>query len=227
MKIKGWDLKFFDSGEWQVCDEKLRDLEKVSRRIGHDGYVPGRKSLFKALQAIPEAEVRVAIIGQDPYPNATYSTGIAFSIPREITPEHYPQTLSTFLNEYSTDLRLPVPSSGDLGRWTQNGVLLWNAIPSCGQGKSLSHDWSEWAFLTREIIQRLSQRGIVFALLGQVARRYINDIALENNELVTTSYPSSRGTINSKTPFVGSRLFSTINAKLVNNGQEPIDWKLP
>lgn len=240
-KIKGWDLEFFNSGEWQVCDERLKDLEKVNKAIGSDGYNPGREKIFSALRATPYTSCKVCIVGQDPYPQQAFATGLAFSIP-ELKPKKiydgskqvqstepevsFPVTLQTFLKEYSTDLGLPIPRSGNLGRWAESGVLLWNAIPSCLPGKSLSHDWDEWSYLTKEIIVSLAKKGIVFALLGQVARRYINYISPSNNYIICTSHPSPRGSINSKTPFLGSRLFSTINARLVENGQEPIDWRL-
>lgn len=226
MKIKGWDLDYFNSGEWQVVDERLKALERAGRNISADGFNPGRKSLFKALQLIPEEKVRVAIIGQDPYPASVYATGVAFSVPDVYKAKDFPPTLNIFLKEYSTDLGYEIPNSGNLEQWNERGVLLWNAIPSCLPGRSLSHDWTEYSYLTREIVRRLSKRGIVFAFLGQVARRYAQDVDLRNNEVIVTSHPSPRGNMNSKSPFTGSRLFSTINDKLVNNGQEKIDWKL-
>lgn len=227
LKIKGWDLKFFNSGEWQVANERLKDLEKINRPVS-DGYCPGRSNLFAALRAIARDDVRVAIIGQDPYPNPKLATGLAFSIPSSVAQSEWPPTLKTFLTEYSTDLRLPLPSSGDLVRWTERGVLLWNAIPSCGSGQSLSHDWPDqaWDYLTREIVATLAEKGITFALLGQVARRYLDGISVLNNNVLCTSHPSPRGSFNSKSPFVGSRLFSSINDKLNDNGQEPIEWRL-
>lgn len=224
MKIKGWDLNYFNTGEWQVVNERLQDLDKVSRRIGNDGFNPGRKSLFKALQMVPMGEVRVCILGQDPYPGKGIATGVAFAANAKLG--DYPDTLRTIFTEYCSDLHLELPSDGSLDGWQKAGVLLWNAIPSCGPGKSLSHDWPEWECLTQEIVRTLSTRGIVFALLGQVARRSLRDIDLRNNSVLLTSHPSPRGQ-SSKTPFLGSRLFSTINAKLVANGQDPIDWKIP
>lgn len=226
MKIKGWDLSFFETGEWQAADERLKDLEKINRRIGSDGYNPGRKSLFRALQLVPEGAVKVAIIGQDPYPDPRHATGVAFSVPGDLPVSAWPPTLSTILKEYNSDLHFPIPSVGSLDRWSERGVLLWNAIPSCLPGRSLSHDWPEWRCLTEQIIHRLSERGITFALLGMVARSYLGSIDLRNNSVVVTSHPSPRGSMNSKTPFTGSRIFSTINDKLVNNGQEPINWDL-
>jgi uracil-DNA glycosylase len=233
MKIKGWDLDFFNSGEWQVCDERLKDLEKVNRKIHTtehnpgDGYNPGRENLFRALRLTPASDVRVAIIGQDPYPTREFATGLAFSIPAAVAPEFFPLTLQIIFKEYCSDLGLPLPSKGNLDGWAERGVLLWNAIPSCGSGKSLSHDWNEWKYLTTEIIRTLSKRGIVFAFLGQVAKQYAKDVDPRNNQTILTSHPSPRGNNSSKTPFLGSRLFSTINDKLVSNGQAAIDWKLP
>lgn len=226
-KVDGWDLSFFNSGEWQVCDERLKDLEKINRKIGRDGYNPGRASLFKALKIISQDEVRVCIMGQDPYPDGKYATGVAFSIPDTFRQDEFPPTLSTFLKEYSTDLRLPIPNSGNLDKWTQSGVLLWNAIPSCLPGRSLSHDWPEWRLLTQEIVETLAKKGIAFALLGQVARSYSRYINLANNCVICTSHPSPRGSYASKTPFIGSRLFSTLNDHLNYLGLDTVDWKLP
>lgn len=224
MKIKGWDLNYFNTGEWQVVNERLQDLDKIARRIGNSGFNPERNKLFNALQSVPCGEVKVCILGQDPYPEKGIATGIAFAA--NAGPGDYPQTLRTLFQEYCSDLHFELPSDGSLAGWTKAGVLLWNAIPSCGPGKSLSHDWLEWEDLTREIVRSLSARGIVFALLGQVARRFERYIDLRNNQVIVTSHPSPRGQISAKTPFLGSRLFSTINAKLIANGQEPIDWKL-
>lgn len=226
VKIKGWELDFFNSGEWQVCDERLKDIERISRRIGSDGYNPGRKSLFKALQAVPEAATRVALFGQDPYPQAEFATGLAFSIPAE-TSGRLPPTLSTVFDEYESDLHYGRPKSGDLGRWAAQGVLLWNVIPSTKTGQSLSQDWDEWTYLTREIIHKLNKRRVVYALLGTVARRYLNDIDTTSCGVLVTSHPSPRGSRSSNTPFVGSRIFSAINDKLSALGQSPIDWRLP
>lgn len=224
--MKLWGLDYWNSGEWQVVDERLKAMEKQNARIGSDGYNPGRKSLFKALQIISPGEVRVAIIGQDPYPTSALATGVAFSIPTGIKRDVFPPTLNTFLKEYSSDLGYDFPNSGSLEQWSTQGVLLWNAIPSCTSGRSLSHDWTEYSYLTGEIVRRLSQRGIVFAFLGQVARRFVQEVSLANNKVIVTSHPSPRGNMNSKSPFTGSRLFSTINDKLVSNGQKPVDWRL-
>lgn len=214
------ELKWWDSGERQVCEEKLDDLSRSGIRSN-----PERKSLYKALRATPCGETTVAIIGQDPYPTPVHATGIAFSIPREIPPQQFPSTLKIIFDEYCSDLGYGIPSHGDLSRWTAQGVLLWNAIPSVQSGRPLSNNWDEWRYLTEEVVKRLSDKGIVFALLGGVARSF-EGIITSNNKVIVTSHPSPRGQRNSRSPFTGSRLFSTINAKLNEIGLDTIDWEL-
>lgn len=220
--IYPWKLKYWQSGEWQVVNERLKDMEKE-----HVRYNPIRPELFRSLQTIKPEGVRVVIVGQDPYPQSEYATGCAFSIPRDVEVSSYPRTLQTIFQEYTTDLHYPAPPNGDLSKWTDEGVLLWNAIPSTQAGKSLSHDWDEWSYLTTEIISLLSARGgIVFVFLGSVARRYLEGVDLTKNSVVVTSHPSPRGNINSRNPFLGSRIFTTINDKLVDLGSKPINWRL-
>ena len=219
--IYPWKLDYWQSGEWQVCNERLKDVEKSGVT-----YNPPRALLFAALRTLSDRDVRVAIIGQDPYPQAQYCTGRAFEIPATFQRTDFPPTLNTIFREYIADLGYPFPHTGDLGRWAAQGVLLWNAIPTCQSGRSLSHDWKEYSFLTREIIQRLSGRGVVFAFLGSVARRYLEYVDLTKNEILLTSHPSPRANRFSRTPFEGSRLFSTINDKLISQGLTPINWRL-
>lgn len=217
-----WNLHYWKSGEWQVVNERLHDMER-----DHVTYNPTRPNLFRALQLVKQEAVRVVLFGQDPYPDARYSTGVAFSIPEDIEAKDFPPTLSTLLQEYSADTGYPIPSQGDLTEWSKRGVLLWNVIPSCRTGKSLSHDWDEYSYLTREIITRLSEKGgIVFAFLGTVARRYVEYVDVTKNSVLITSHPSPRGSLNSKVPFTGSKIFTSINDTLVNMGQTPINWEL-
>lgn len=219
-----WTLDFWKSGEYQVVRENLDDEQKAGFRIN-----PERKSMFKALSLTPMEQVRVAIIGQDPYPQHDLATGLAFSVPKDIAGHRLPPTLRSIFDEYCSDLGYPRPSNGDLSQWAANGVLLWNAIPSCREGCSLSHDWPgrEWDYLTREIVGKLSRQSIVFAFLGSTARRFVADVDdTSGSVVIQTSHPSPRGSLSSRTPFRGSRLFSTINDKLIGLGMKPIDWRL-
>lgn len=215
------DLRWWDSGERQVVEEKIDELEA-------SGHVcnPKKDLLYEALRTVREEDCRVCIVGQDPYPNPAFATGVAFSVPAGVKEDNFPSTLRIILQEYAADTHNVFPSCGELSRWISQGVLLWNAIPSVQSGAPLSNDWVEWDSLHSEIVARLSARGVVFALLGAVARDRTTGIEEKRNRVIVTGHPSRRGNINSKVPFTGSRLFSTINAKLRELKKEPIDWCL-
>lgn len=247
--IQQWsDLKYWKSGEWQVIEDRLSQYPKV--RGDHLIQMnPLRQYLFAALELVEFQNVKVAIFGQDPYPDHKLATGVAFSIPFGVPQEDFPPTLRNILREFCSDLGYPYPDHGNLEAWsTREGVLLWNVIPSCEEGKSLSHDWSEWSFLTSEIVSELGCKDVVLVFLGGVARRFTSIVRdttdepdpweLKNKGFVKVdreqnavileySHPSPRGSLNSRTPFIGSRMFSTINDKLVNElGLPPVNWRL-
>jgi uracil-DNA glycosylase len=221
-----WNLDYWKSGEWQAVNERLHDMEKRN-----EPFCPGRPRLFDCLRNLDIHSVNVCIIAQDPYPSQRFATGQAFSIQADIPPENFPPTLRTIFRELSRDLHLPSPSTGSLSRWVDQGVLLYNAIPTCRAGESLSHDWGEYSYLTNEIIRRLAERGIVFAFVGSVARRYVGEVSKgqslsARNEIIEVGHPSARGT-HGKIPFQGSRIFSTINDRLNKIDRKVIDWELP
>lgn len=221
-----WDeLDFWTSQQWIETQEKIDALETDGRIL-----CPSRSSLFRALDLCSFDSVRVMLCGQDPYPDPECATGLAFEVPPLV--RKLPPTLKNILTEYNNDLHYPVPSSPDLSIWAERGVLLWNVIPSCEAFDSLVHaEWEGWRVLSQEIITKLRERNIVFAFLGGVAQRYaeyaddgFNHIVKRN--ILTTSHPSPRGARAGGNPFVGSRLFSTINGLLVDQELEPINWQL-
>jgi uracil-DNA glycosylase len=226
--MESWDdLQFWSSKEWQTIQERLDALEAESR-----GYNPDRVNLFASLDNIDFPSVRVAIVGQDPYPNPRLATGVAFSIPDDVV--GFPPTLRTIFDEYANDLGLSIPPCGDLLDWSSRGVLLYNSIPTCESWKSMSHDWPEWEVLTREVIEELCKQGIVFVLLGAKARSYVDIINYYDyltpgeNICIELCHPSPRASFNARTEtkFVGSRLFSRINDALETLGYLPINWRL-
>src|SRR5258707_12755019 len=107
--IYPWKLNYWQTGEWQVCNERLKDL-----KAANVSFSPRRELLFEALRATPDRDVRVAIIGQDPYPDARFATGFAFSIPPTFSSQQLPQTLKAIFREYVSDLGYPFPNHGDL-----------------------------------------------------------------------------------------------------------------
>lgn len=227
-----WPLDFWQSQEWKDVQRRLKGLKRY--------WNPGPDNLMAALEMVALRNCRVAVVGQDPYPDIRenkppYATGIAFSIDPECTT--FPGSLKTLFTGYVADLQYGWPTTGYLGRWCEQGVLLWNATPTIeverdgGSWKTYSHrDWSEWHSLTQEIVERLSAKGnVVFAFLGARAREYaqfVDDNAGYNTCLFYT-HPSPRAQINAKDPFITNRFFTTINDKLLNkHSQDTVDWRL-
>lgn len=219
--IQEWgDLPFFESGEWDVIQEKLNDIPATE-------LCPLPQYLLTALDVCPLDTVRVAIFGQDPYPNQSLCTGVAFSIPNQ--QRTFPPTLSQIFDEYCDDLHYPRPTTGDLTPWCKQGVLLWNTIPSLERGKSLSHEgWVEYQLLNQQMVEELNKRSVVFVLIGSIAKRYIRRwIDTSNCDVIETSHPSPRAQLRKHPhPFKGSRIFTTINDYLCRAGGPPIDWRL-
>lgn len=209
---KHWDLEYWRTGEWQVIKERLKDEAE---------YNPSSSLLFASLGAVHPDAIRVAILGQDPYPNAKHCTGVAFSIPRTLEEREWPPTLVNILKEYEDDLGYPAPKNGDLTKWCEQGVLLWNVYPSCRAGHPGSHRWNEWEYLTNEIINKLEKNRVIFVSLGRVATDFIKHLVDPYH--IRTSHPSPLGV---RRGFSGSRIFTRVNVSLADLGHKPIDWRL-
>lgn len=218
MCLNAWNLKFFDTGEWQAIEERLRD--RLEQGIVDN---PDRGNLFAALDLVSPKNTKVVILGQDPYPSHDLACGIAFSIPSGQS--KFPPTLINIFKEYSEDLGLPFPSSGSLVPWCRQGVLLLNVIPTCQAGLPGSHrDWTEWYLFTQEIMEKLNEQGAVVVTLGSFARTFVSDV--EPSRVLSFSHPSPMAALKGNHPFAGSRFFSRVNAKLVELGKDPINWRL-
>jgi uracil-DNA glycosylase len=214
MITKWEELEYWETGEWQVIQERYDNMDQE--------FNPGVDLLFANLEAIHPNDVKVVFAGQDPYPDKKYCTGHAFST---FATTNIPPALDNIFKELETDLHLPRPLTGDLTPWVRQGVLLWNVIPSCETGHSLSHDWVEWIPLNEELFWELSGNGIVFVLVGSKARAYRNCIQ-GVSRTIEVAHPSPRASKRSMNPFCGSRVFSRVNAELVSLGRPTIDWSL-
>lgn len=215
--ITTWDdLEFWSSEEWQNIQEKLDDLDR-----GQQLYNPERHKLFTALDQCSLGMVKVAFVGQDPYPRRDCGTGLAFSVSKTLPSGEFPPTLRNIFKEYQRDLHYPEPTHGDLSRWVHQGVLLWNSIPMCMEGTPKSCHWEEWIKLTEEIVKELDTRQVVFVLLGSYAQDFLKFISV--SPVITTSHPSP---LKVKYGFKGSRIFSHVNAELCKLKKTPIDWRL-
>jgi uracil-DNA glycosylase len=213
------DLFDYVPESWQeILGEIKPTLTTISRQLDSESINPKIENVFAALQFPPE-NVKVVILGQDPYPNPRHATGVAFSIPKEISAR--PPTLRNILKEYVDDLGFPEPPSGDLSRWMEEGVLLLNPILTCKSGISLSHQGIGWEEVTDHLLSSLSSPKIVGVLWGKKAHQYLKFFAKEMT--VASPHPSP---LSAYRGFFGSKPFSTTNEKLNGAGISPINWRL-
>ncbi len=184
------------------------------------GYLPAGAHVLRAF-SLPLPEVRVLIVGQDPYPTPGHAVGLSFSVAPEVKP--IPRSLANIYRELSTDLGVPTPSTGDLTPWAERGVLLLNRVLTVRPGAPASHRGKGWEAVTDAAIAALAGRGgpLVAILWGRDARNLAP--ALRAVPRIESAHPSPL----SASGFFGTRPFSRANALLVQQGADPIDWSLP
>jgi len=184
-------------------------------------YLPAGHAVLRAFTQ-PFDQVRVLIVGQDPYPTPGHAVGLSFSVAADVRP--IPRSLANIFREYADDLGLPLPSGGDLTPWTQQGVLLLNRVLTVQPGMSGSHRGKEWEAVTEQAIRALVDRPLplVAVLWGNDAgtlRELLGDVPI-----IASAHPSP---MSAARGFFGSRPFSRVNAELDELGDEPVDWRLP
>lgn len=184
---------------------------------------PPADQVFAALHLTPLAEVKVVILGQDPYHGARQAHGLCFSVAAGVSP---PPSLRNVYRELHDDLGLPVPSSGDLTTWARRGVLLLNTTLTVRAGVAGSHQGHGWEVFTDQVIRAVSARPetVVFILWGAHARTKRVLVDRSRHVVIESAHPSPLSAHNG---FFGSRPFSRANAALVAAGREPVDWSLP
>jgi uracil-DNA glycosylase len=215
-------------------------LEPVADRIAAMGdflraevaagrrYLPAGENVLRAFKQ-PFADVRVLIVGQDPYPTPGHAVGLSFSVAPEV--RRLPGSLVNIFREYSEDLGYPAPTTGDLTPWAERGVLLLNRVLTVQPGKPGSHRGKGWEEVTDQAIRALAARKsagraggepLVAILWGRDARTLAP--LLGGIPTVESAHPSPYSAANG---FFGSRPFSRANHLLEQEGAEPVDWKLP
>ena len=184
-------------------------------------YLPSGDNVLRAFKQ-PFADVRVLIVGQDPYPTPGHPIGLCFSVAPDVRP--LPKSLVNIFQEYSDDLGHPAPANGDLGPWTERGVLLLNRALTVAPGRPNSHQGKGWEEVTEQAIRALAARGgpLVAILWGRNARNL--KPLLSPVPCIESAHPSPLSAHNG---FFGSRPFSRANELLEKQGGEAIDWKLP
>lgn len=184
------------------------------------GYLPAGSQVLRAFSR-PLAEVRVLLVGQDPYPTLGHPVGLSFSVAPEVRP--LPRSLVNIYQELSTDLGVPPCPHGDLSGWFEQGVLLLNRVLTVQPGRPGSHRGKGWEEVTARAIGTLVARGgpLVAILWGRDARNL--GPMLGSVPYVESAHPSP---LSARSGFFGSRPFSRVNELLVAQGAEPIHWDL-
>lgn len=185
------------------------------------GYLPAGRDVLRAFTQ-PFDDVRVLIVGQDPYPTPGHPVGLSFSVSPATRP--LPRSLQNIFREYCADLALPPPTSGDLTGWTQHGVLLLNRVLTVRPGMPGSHRGKGWETVTECAIEALVARGdpLVAVLWGRDAQSLRP--RLGQVPVVASAHPSP---MSADRGFFGSRPFSRVNQLLAAQGAAPVDWRLP
>ncbi|MEI2778972.1 MAG: uracil-DNA glycosylase [Tetrasphaera sp.] len=185
------------------------------------GYLPAGRHILRAFEK-PLGDVRVLIVGQDPYPTPGHPVGLSFSVAPDVSP--IPRSLENIYRELQTDLGLPAPSTGDLTPWAERGVLLLNRVLTVRPGTSASHRGKGWEQVTECAIDALVARGgpLVAILWGRDARNLAGRLGA--TPIIESAHPSP---LSAHSGFFGSRPFSRTNALLQRQGADPIDWSLP
>jgi uracil-DNA glycosylase len=192
------------------------------RQAFPSGIYPAANQVFAALQLTPFDKVRVLLLGQDPYPGEGMAHGLCFSVDKGV--QKLPASLKNIFKELESDLGIPVPRSGCLTSWAQQGVLMLNTILTLRAGEPMSHKGKGWEIFTDEIIRQVSGKGdpVVFVLWGRPAQSKIKLIDTARHVIVQSAHPSPL----SCKAFFGTRPFSAINSALRTTGKPEIDWKI-
>jgi uracil-DNA glycosylase len=183
-------------------------------------YLPAGPLVLRAFTQ-PFDQVRVLVVGQDPYPTPGHAVGLSFSVAADVRP--VPRSLANIFREYTDDLGLPTPSSGDLTPWTEQGVLLLNRVLTVQAGEPGSHRGKGWEAVTEQAIRALVDRSepLVAVLWGRDAAT-LSEL-LGDVPIISSAHPSP---MSAARGFFGSRPFSRVNAELDDLGAEPVDWRL-
>ncbi|MGK2879660.1 MAG: uracil-DNA glycosylase [Mycobacterium sp.] len=188
-------------------------------------YLPAGPNVLRAFTSAFD-DVRVLIVGQDPYPTPGHAVGLSFSVAAEVSP--LPRSLSNIFTEYASDLGYPPPSSGDLSAWSQRGVVLLNRVLTVRPGTPASHRGKGWEAVTECAIRALVARELpLVAILWGKDAATLKPMLAQGASRVGTIESVHPSPLSASRGFFGSRPFSRANELLAQLGAEPIDWRLP
>ncbi|PZR21868.1 MAG: uracil-DNA glycosylase [Flavobacterium psychrophilum] len=196
-------------------------IDFVKSEYSHATCYPPGKKIFSAFDHCPFDKVEVVIIGQDPYHGPGQANGLCFSVSDGIP---FPPSLQNIFREIQTDLGKPFPSTGNLERWADQGVLLLNAVLTVRQGEANSHQGKGWEAFTDAVIQKISaqKKDVVFMLWGGFAKKKGSSVDKQKHLVLETGHPSPLSA--NKGHWFGNKHFSRANAFLAEKGKKQIDW---
>ncbi|GEB48195.1 MULTISPECIES: uracil-DNA glycosylase [Streptomyces] len=200
--------------------KELAEFVEEERR--HHPVYPPREEVFAALDATPYEEVKVLILGQDPYHGPGQGHGLCFSVRPGVKT---PPSLRNIYKEMHEELGHPVPDNGYLMPWAEQGVLLLNAVLTVRGGEANSHKGKGWEKFTDAVIRAVAARPdpAVFVLWGNYAKKKLPLIDTERHAVVQGAHPSPL----SARRFFGSRPFTQIDEAIAAQGHTPVDWRIP
>ena len=202
--------------------DELKDFLVQEKKADKVIYPPSAL-IFNALNTTPLANVKVVILGQDPYHGPNQAHGLSFSVQKGVA---IPPSLRNIFHELNTDLGVVKPIHGDLTRWAEQGVLLLNAVLTVEAGQPTSHQKRGWEDFTDHVIDVLNEQRdhVVFILWGAYAQRKGQRIDQNKHLVLKAAHPSPLAA--NRGGFFGCKVFSKSNNYLKQNGIEPINWQL-
>lgn len=216
----GWLAELGDEFD-QPYMRQLKTFLKTEKQAGKVIYPPSGE-MFNAFNSTPFAQVKVVILGQDPYHGPGQAHGLSFSVPSGV---RIPPSLQNIFKEIERDLGIPRPNHGNLQAWAEQGVLLLNATLSVEQANAGSHQKRGWEQFTDHAIEALNRdrEGLVFLLWGSYAQKKGRLIDTNKHLVLKSVHPSP---LSAHRGFLGCGHFSQVNEYLQAKGQAPIDWAL-
>lgn len=201
---------------------ELKAFLRREKRAGKRIFPPGSE-FFSAFDHTPLAQVKVVILGQDPYHGEGQAHGLCFSVRRGVP---IPPSLQNIYREIHDELGLPIPDHGDLSAWADRGVLLLNSVLSVECGRAASHQGKGWEAFTDRVIDVINREreGVVFMLWGSYAQRKGSRIDGDRHCVLEAPHPSP---LSAHRGFFGCGHFRAANDYLSQRGVEPVDWQLP
>jgi uracil-DNA glycosylase len=207
----------FNSHYFLALQEKVTQAYLLSDPV----VFPPQEQLFKAFEYCPWDELRVVILGQDPYPTKGHAHGLCFSVATGVKP--LPKSLNNIFKERTSDLHLPDLPNGNLEHWAQQGVLLLNTVLTVEEGRADSHKNWGWEQFTDAVIEKIAteKENIVFILWGAKAQAKASRIDSSKHLILKAVHPSP---LAAHRGFFGSKPFSKTNAFLRTLGKQEIQW---